>query len=554
MAIFGLRYQPYDLSSAQLMGPYDFFAASPLLPYFLIVFVVLVGYLLRARRFLDATLITGMLLVLVFDINYPYLVHHNVFAHDAATIEMLKQGGTGSVSIQSADLWPGFFYVSGFLLKITGLDIVTINDLMLSLFVMLMGLTEYCFAKKAYDITKNRAVMYAPVFMWIFLFNNRVLYEFMFHHQWYSLVLFALLMYILLQHELPGKKLASGRALFISLIIILTAITIMHPITGFVSTIMLLLYAIFRRGVLTAALASMFIYVSWWTFVSYTYFGYAWQWIGTLLQSGILANYATASFSVAETLPLYGEIARYMYKAYFGIAILVSVIVFLAILFKKIDTKRTIGVALVPICACLSVILFAPFGISSVWWKDRIYWIIPFPLALTFTIGLVLLTTKFGRNKTLKFIKKKSNGILLLVTLMGLISSSLLLFENNYYTLYYSPASNFELGKWVVMHTDNGTSIAVGSYFTLVDYYSVVYQKDLQSAPVRAGSTIGDMLQTLTSSEVVVYTRHMEYALEQGNPITNLSDTLRMDCIIYADGLNKIYLNSTFGTRDSISP
>jgi hypothetical protein len=497
-----------------------------------------------------------MILILIFVVNYPNLVHDNVFSQNIATIEMLRSGGIESVSTAQANLWPGFFFTAGFLMQITGLDIVSLNVLMLSLFVLLMGLIAYCFAKRAYEITKNRLVMYAPLFMWIFLFHPLILYEFLFNHQWYAIVLFMVLIYMLLQSELSRKKL--GRRFALSLLVVSTAITITHPITGFIASLTLLLYAVGRRRALTsAALTSACIYVSWWTFVSYTYLGDAWHWVEILLQGGILVEYVKTSLPV-KALPLFGVIATNMYRAYFGIATLVSLLTLSAILFRKIDDKRTAGIALVSVCAWLGAIAFVPFGISSDLWRTRIYWTLPFPLATTFTIGLFFLSNKLGararENKVLKFIKKKSNAIMSLIVLFGLIFSSLLLFETNYYSLYYSPSSNIELSKWVVLHSDNNTTIAIGNGFTLVQYQAVLYQKDVKVSVVWAlpTSTTNEILNQLRTADVILYTCHMESELDNAAVNGTVDSILGIRNIIYDDGMNRAYQWGTSG--DHVMP
>lgn len=556
MSIFGLRYQPNGLSWTELLRPYDFFACSPSLPWFLTIFVALVAYLLLRQRFFDATTITAMVLILIFIVNYPHLVYHNVFAHNTATIEMLRCGTIESISIAEAKLWPGFFFTAGSLMLITGLDIVALNDLMLSLFVLLIATISYCFAKRAYKITNNRIVMYAPLFMLIFLFNNRVLYEFMFDHQWYTITLFTALIYTLLQLELR-KKPSRGPAIFVSLLVVSTAITITHPITGFMSCLIILLYAVGRRSALTAALTSACIYVSWWTFVSYTYIGEAWHWVEILLQGGMVSEFVTRSFHVEEVLPLYGVVARYVYKAYFGAANLVSLLTLFAILFKKIDGKRVAGIALVSTCAWLGVVVFAPVGITSVLWNDRIFWHISFPLAITSTIGLILYSNYFRKSKVLMLLRKKLDVIMLPVILLGLISSSFLLFEINYYPLYYSPSSDIELSKWAVMHSGNGTRFAVGHTLRLVEYYVAIYKKDIE-APAEYvtlkmyANSIDDLLNPLRVADITLYTCHLEYSLRMGmyhlgysvhNETVKhaINSVLGMHNVIYNDGRNRAF-------------
>jgi hypothetical protein len=470
---------------------------------------------------------------------------------------MLRQGGIESVSTVQANLWPGFFFTDGFLMQITGLDIVSLNVFMLSLFVLLMGLTAYCFAKRAYEITKNRIVMYAPLLMWIFLFHPLILYEIMFHHQWYAIVLFMVLIYMLLQFELSQEKLRRGFVLSISLLVVSTAITITHPITGFIASLTLLLYAVGRRRALTsAALTSTCIYVSWWTFVSYTYVGNAWHWVEILLQGGVLVEYVKTSLA-GEALPLFGVVARNMYRAYFGIANLISFLAFSAILFKRIGDKRAVGLALVSACAWLGAVAFVPLGISSDLWTTRIYWHIPFPLAITFTIGLFFLSSKLEvrarKNRVLKFIKKKSNAIMSLIVLFGLIFSCSLLLEINYYSLYYSPLRNIQLSKWAVLHSDNNSIIAIGNGLRLVQYHAVLYQKDVKVSVVWAlpTSTTNEILYQLRTADVVLYTSHMQSELNSASVNGTVDSILGIYNMVYDDGMNRAFQRRPLETMSS---
>jgi len=255
--MFGLRYTPpYGLPCNVMLKPYDFFSFSPFLPWLLIIFfAVLSVHLLLTRRFLDLNVAIAMVPILIFAVNWPYLIHHNVFSHNISTIEMLRGGRVESISGSHARLWPGFNFVAGFLVQITGLDIgtvngiATVNVLMLSLFLQLMGVITYCITKKISIFTGNRAIMYSSLFMWIFLFNNRVMYELMFHHQWYAIVLLWLLIYLLLEFEI-SKRSTTKRHLVISMLLVSFAITITHPITGFMSVLMFLSYSIIRRRAL----------------------------------------------------------------------------------------------------------------------------------------------------------------------------------------------------------------------------------------------------------------------------------------------------------------
>jgi hypothetical protein len=496
-----------------------------------------------------------MLLQLIFISNYPNFVHHNVFSQNVATIELIKTGNIQSISRETMRLWPGFPLAAAFMELITGMDTVTLNVFMLSLFVLLIGTTAYLISYIVFKITKNKIAMYTPIFMWIFFFNNRILYELMFHHQWYAITLFVLLIFVMLQLELKWEQNWRKQSLFI-ITIISAAITIIHPITGFIVTIALFFYSIMRRIFFITGLTAIIIFISWMTFVSTAYIDKALQWLKVLLQSEKVSEFILRSFQLQESLPLYDAVAKTICKSYYIIAALISVAIFLASLFKKINEKRLANVILVVSCALVGIMIFAPLGIASGYFEDRMYWHIPAPLAIMSFTGIASFSN---------FLEKKKLNAMIMLSLVfaGLFSSSILAFGMCYYRIYYSPRSDTELSLWAIAHSNNGTKFGAGQMFRLPEYYAALYRKNIKSSSTEYFALAGrarslrELLRPLEKADIILYTRHLEDSLQRGarnlgyspnNETFNeaINSILKKCDIIYNNGLNIVYSHSHF--------
>ncbi|MEM2291968.1 MAG: hypothetical protein QXX41_01700 [Nitrososphaerota archaeon] len=559
--LFTLHYEPSKLPQIDLLRSYDFFALFPFLPMCLITFVLIICYLILKQKFLDATLMTGMLLQLIFIINYPNFVHHNVFSHNTATIDLIKHGNIQFISRETAKLWPGFTIAATFLELITGMDTVTLNVFMLSLFVLMIGLTAYFITKIVFHVIKNKIIMYAPIFMWILFFNNRILYEFMFHHQWYAIILFTILILVMLQLELRYEKIGRKRPTFIMIIIISAAITIIHPITGFITVAALLFYSVVRRAFLIAALTAMGIYILWGTIVSATYIGNAFRWLKVLLQGEVVSEFVSRSFQTQELLPFYDSVAKAICKTYYIIAALLAIGLFLGLLFKKVNDKKLAHMSLFLSCTLLGIIIFGLIGIASVYFEDRMYWHTPLPLAITAFVGLTLYLTFIRNKKLLVHHKKISKIIMLLATFIGLFSSSILVFGMNYYRLYYSPRSDAELSLWAIAHSSNGTKFCTGQMFRLPEYYAAFYGKSVEFTSTtyfllpKHATSLDELIRPMLTANTILYTRHLEDSLQRGarklgyslNNETfkeTVNSVLKACNVIYNDGLNTVYSHS----------
>jgi MFS family permease len=378
----------------------------------------------------------------------------------------------------------------------------------------------------------------------------------MFHHQWYAATLMPLVFYILLKLDSSFGDTTGRRAYLLSILIISSAITIIHPITGFMTSLALILYALVRRRALGTAVASLCIYLGWWAFVTMSYIGNAWAFVQAFLGGNLVAGFVARSFTAQPALPFYDSIARNVYKAYYLLALALSLIIVVAVLTKKIKSinRVVVGIVLTSGCALVSVLVFFPFGLGSVLWEDRVYWHIPIPLAIACTLSLIVLSSAFSKYVPRKLRKLKIEYFVFFVVFSGLICSSLLLFAMNFYTLYYSPSSDRQLSIWAVAHSENGSKFAVGNTFRPPAYYAILYGKNIDASRSYPATwkSLDDLLRPLKEANLTIYTAHLEsswqtgmnnlgYSIDNETARNAIRSILDQQNIIFSDGKNIVY-------------
>jgi hypothetical protein len=266
----------------------------------------------------------------------------------------------------------------------------------------------------------------------------------------------------------------------------------------------------------------------------------------------MFTEYTAGFLQVEEALPLYGVFARNVYKVYFGVANVISASLLCAMLFGKARNGKVARVAVVSLCAWLGAVAFVPLGISSDLWKSRIWWHLPFPVALSCVAGLALFYKRFNGRIRTRGIGRISRYIAVAVILLGLFSSSLLAFETNYYTLYYQSPREIRLGAWVAQHSDNRTTVAVANDYLVVEYYAALYHKDLGVRPIGLGYelTAAQLFYQLRGVDIILYTYHMPYVLQiQHNLPPSVFPVDHRD-LITSDGSNVVYLSLTRNSED----
>ena len=450
----------YDFSNSSLWY-YDLFSMNPNIMWFLLLVVVAIALVNWNKKDIGLpSLIAVVLLFSVFEVttNYP-LMARDVYLQGSAVKGILSQGTVANTSNNYPSTHPGFFLLWSIVAQVTGIDILSLNVLLLLPMSILMLIFLMIFVNRRLSVeTSYAAVLFA------FLLMNFNTNEWTFIH--FNTRLFSML-YVLLFLVLFSRLKGRGRSA--SLFIVFGALVISHVLNALLPVVFLAVYLLFERKRQNVSSSLVIgcgvIYVVW-----NLYFGYY------LLQNGLTtflnSFYVNRAITTvlewsplaAGAKPFFGTLLGTFYKLLLVILALISI--YAHVKLRNQTNVRTLGfflsaVALIYGLSFFSVlrdisinrgILFASIGFAS--------------------LLMILLTLNQGKSS--HFLRRARPIMILFI--VALIVPQFVLVHELPVARYERVGTVDSTSTFVMNYRSNQTIVSLGDFPIYYDFYEPFFK------------------------------------------------------------------------------
>lgn len=511
-------------------GFYDYLSTAPFALYHLILFcllLVLSIYIEKTIRLKHVLALCGYFL-LPFIINYPFLMHRDVYLHGRYVRQFMTPGFYGQPS--EATQWPLSFLEWAIFSLVVGLDPKLTNTPLFVVLMLIFPLILYCFAKKIKrNFHGSTLILSSSLLFFIFLMNHRA-YMDMFARQYQALMFLVLAIYLFYAYEKSRKILALN-------LLITASIVMMHPFTASFLAVFCVSYLLIRRKnslriPLNFTFVYLVIYAAWWVFQAYVSLPLAVEMFSNIFNINVYKPIAESVY-ILEDIPAYGQFFRNYFKLTLVAMSALSAMA-LVMLYKKKQFKKF---QLIFISLTVGALSLAPLLVASVLWIDRIIVFAALPVSFLAPLGAFMI---IGSRKDSNIVLKKvGSAVAISLLALTLFTSGMLVYERNFYDIMIPHNWNDDLCVFIDSYAPKNTWI-LGNWKSMIylSYYD--FNEKFMQLPIESEE---QLFQRVLQSDLILETPREKYTLD---PSKTLEENMRLWNLFSSEYLvyyNKIYSN-----------